>query len=99
MLKIKDAARYLNVSASTIWRWVRTGKVPSVRLGGIRRIRRSDLEKLAAEDLRLEAKPPRVGDFPVLTRKSGLFRLVGIGDSGFPGIAQDHHRYLAEQKS
>lgn len=91
LLRIRDVARYLNVSESTVWRWVRSGKLPSVRLGGVRRIRRADLEKLAETGSRME-------DFPVFTKKSGLFRLVGIGDSGIPDIAQDHHRYLAERE-
>jgi|SRR4051812_7758731 len=64
LLSVPEAARFLRMSTSTIWRWIRDGYLPSYRLGGRRvRIKRSDLEakivpwepkrkgRLAAEDI------------------------------------------------
>ena len=43
-----EGAAIAQVSPETLRRWADTGKVPSIRtLGGQRRFRRSDLERLA----------------------------------------------------
>lgn len=44
-LTVDDVARRLNVSKSTIERRVRSGEIPSVKIGRLRRIRIEDLEK------------------------------------------------------
>ena len=44
------AGRMLNVSAATVRNWIYAGRLPALRLsGGVRAIRREDLERLAAE--------------------------------------------------
>ncbi|HET8631883.1 MAG TPA: GAF domain-containing protein [Thermomicrobiales bacterium] len=46
---IAQAAALLGVSRVTVWRWIRAGRLPSARLGRrTTRIRREDLERLAA---------------------------------------------------
>lgn len=47
-----EAARMLKVSARTITRWAREGRLPSITtLGGHRRFPRATIEALAAEQL------------------------------------------------
>jgi excisionase family DNA binding protein len=47
-----EAARLLKVSARTITRWAREGRLPSITtLGGHRRFPRAIIEALAAEQL------------------------------------------------
>jgi excisionase family DNA binding protein len=48
LLKPEEAARRLAVSRATLYRLLASGELPSVRLGGGRRVRLSDLEALAA---------------------------------------------------
>ena len=50
MFKVHDIARVCNVHESTIYRWVATGKLEAVRVGGSLRFRRADIEKLIAGD-------------------------------------------------
>lgn len=44
LLTVQEAADVLNVSESTAWRRVASGELPSVKDGGLRRIRRDDLD-------------------------------------------------------
>ena len=47
-LRAAEAAAYLNVSAKTVSRWAKEGKVPHiVTLGGHRRFPREAIERLA----------------------------------------------------
>lgn len=39
LLSVADAAKRLNVSRRTIQRMIRSGEIPSVRVGGTRRVR------------------------------------------------------------
>jgi excisionase family DNA binding protein len=56
-----EAARLLSVSARTITRWAREGRIPSITtLGGHRRFPRHVVEALAAGQLaEMEATRPR----------------------------------------
>lgn len=52
---LSEAARMLHVSKPTVWRWVQSGKLPAVRVGGRAiRVRRRDLAALV--------QPLRPGD-------------------------------------
>ncbi|MER3453153.1 MAG: MerR family DNA-binding transcriptional regulator [Acidimicrobiia bacterium] len=54
-LRAGEAAAYLNVSAKTVSRWAKEGKVPHIRtLGGHRRFPKDAIEKLAREMVRGE---------------------------------------------
>ena len=45
-----EVARIFGVNAKSVTRWARTGKLSAIRtLGGHRRFRRSDVERLMAE--------------------------------------------------
>jgi len=41
---IPEAAGVVGLSRTTVWRWVRTGRLPSFRWGGRRLIRADDLQ-------------------------------------------------------
>jgi excisionase family DNA binding protein len=41
---IKDAAEYLGVEYKTVWRLVRSGELPSGKIGGVYRIRKEDID-------------------------------------------------------
>ncbi len=45
-LTIADLAALMRVSTDTAYTWARTGRVPASRVGGVWRVRRSDLEAL-----------------------------------------------------
>lgn len=48
LLRVKDAAALLGVHRATIWRLVKAGRLETVELLGSLRIRRADVEGLAA---------------------------------------------------
>lgn len=41
---LAEAAVYLSVSKQTIWRWVRSGQLPAIRVGFRYRIKKTDLD-------------------------------------------------------
>jgi excisionase family DNA binding protein len=48
LLRVKDAAALLGVHRATIWRLVKAGRLETVPLLGSLRVRRADIEALAA---------------------------------------------------
>lgn len=46
LLTIKEAARYLKTTETTIWRWIKVGKLSTVKIGRLRRILLESLLKL-----------------------------------------------------
>jgi excisionase family DNA binding protein len=62
LVKPTEAAAELRVTVNTVYNWIREGRIPSVRLGGLWRIRREDLDAVTAGEL--AAMPPPV---PVAT--------------------------------
>jgi excisionase family DNA binding protein len=51
LVKPTEAAAELRVTVNTVYNWIREGRIPSVRLGGLWRIRRADLNALTAGEL------------------------------------------------
>ncbi len=47
-LTVKEVAEKLHVSRPTVEKWIKSGELPSLELGGCRRILRSDLETFIA---------------------------------------------------
>ncbi len=43
-LTVKDIATRLQVSEQTVWRWIRSGELPSIKLGGQYRVSPDDLQ-------------------------------------------------------
>ncbi len=43
-LSVNEAAELLKVDTESIYRWVRSGKLPAAKIGGLWRIRKSDID-------------------------------------------------------
>ena len=52
ILTVREVAEYLKLSRTTIWRWVKEGKLQAFKLGRSWRVRRSELERITGQDLR-----------------------------------------------
>lgn len=50
LLSVPEAAERLGVSESTLWRWLKEGKIRGVKVGNLRRIRVEDLLQVVRED-------------------------------------------------
>jgi excisionase family DNA binding protein len=73
LITVPQAASILGLSAKGVWRWIQHGLVPSVRIHGTRRIKRSDLDQLIS-DGRTEA-----GTLPKLCKRNSGPRKAGPG--------------------
>lgn len=90
LLTLPEVAKILKVSLSTVRAWIREGRLPSVKVGHFRRVISEDLKRFIEGGRTSEERYPRFSlDDP-------LFRLVGMGDSGFKDVSLEHDRYLAE---
>lgn len=47
LMTVNEVAEYLRVSTSTIWRWLREGKLSSIKIGNSRRFQREDIMRMA----------------------------------------------------
>lgn len=69
---VREAAEQLDVSVPTVWRWVKSGKLPALRIGGRTiRIRRSEVDAITRASVRDPAAKPGTG-------------LVQMGDPTMP---------------
>jgi excisionase family DNA binding protein len=51
MLRLGEAAKLLDVSYETLWRWCEAGKIRHIRMpSGQRRIRREDIDRILHPD-------------------------------------------------
>lgn len=92
LLTAEEVADLLHVERNTVYRWMREGKLPSVKIGRLCRIEEAALEALLSAqnkegDRELRASSP---DDPFL-------ELVGSGESGKRDISARHDDYLAER--
>lgn len=46
MLKVKEVAKLFSVSERTVWNWVRTNKIKSIKIGNVVRIPDEEIQKL-----------------------------------------------------
>ncbi|MDO8690799.1 MAG: helix-turn-helix domain-containing protein [Dehalococcoidia bacterium] len=60
VMTVKEVARYLRVSQSTVWNWCREGKLPAFKVAHQWRVRRSDLNRAIEEQVTKETRgrPP-----------------------------------------
>ncbi|MBI2874668.1 MAG: helix-turn-helix domain-containing protein [Firmicutes bacterium] len=49
-MSVPEAARRLGVSNSTLWRWLKEGKIRGLKVGSLRKIRVEDLSQVVRED-------------------------------------------------
>jgi len=61
LLTIPEVAARLRVRPKTVWAWVKTGRLPGVRVGRLWRVRTSDLEAWLERLDRVEAVPAEPG--------------------------------------
>lgn len=78
-LTIKDITAELRVSHETVRQWIITGRLPHVKAGRGYRVRRSDLERMLAED---GTKGPARGSDAASAAPNPMRPGAGI-DSGF----------------
>lgn len=45
----EQVAEMLQVNKYTIYKWIQSGKIPSIKIGALRRIDKNDLEKFLNE--------------------------------------------------
>ena len=89
-----EAARRLDVSESTVWRFLRREQLASVKVGGRRRIPASAVGRVVRP-----LRPARADEIPPLTFESALFSLAGCFRSMAAGPgASDKHRYLGVKR-
>jgi excisionase family DNA binding protein len=52
LLRVREAAEYLDVHEDTVRRWIDSGRLPSVRVGPFRRVRvrECDVRRLRSSD-------------------------------------------------
>lgn len=55
-LTVPQAAEYLNCSVPTVWRLLRRGDLPGLKVGRLRRLRRRDLDAWMGTDPGASAK-------------------------------------------
>ena len=90
-----EAARRLRVSESTVWRFLRREQLPSVKVGGRRRIPATAIGRLV-RPARLVVRPTEI---PPLTLDDPLFALAGrFRSRGKGGGAADKHAYLGDKR-
>ena len=51
ILTVREVAKYLKLSRTTVWRWVKEGKLRAFKLGRSWRVRRSELERITGQGL------------------------------------------------
>ncbi len=63
LLTPEEVAEYLKVHVETVRLWIRSGRLPAFRLGGLRalRIRRNDVDRLLLPVESGDSMPPRQG--------------------------------------
>lgn len=90
-----EAARRLGVSESTVWRLLRHERLPSVKVGGRRRVAASALRAV----VRAAGRVTRAVDVTPLTLDDPLFELAGkfSSDGTAPG-SSDKHAYLGGKR-
>jgi len=90
-LTVPEAARYLKVSEPTVWRWIRQGRLPSTKVGRLRRIPLAAIERLVNHGTP-QSGGPGTGQFSL---HDPLWALAGAGRSGRSDVSADKYRYLS----
>jgi excisionase family DNA binding protein len=57
ILNVVELATFFGVSAQTIWRWCKMGKIPAFKIGSQWKIRQSDLNKIINQKVTKLNKP------------------------------------------
>jgi excisionase family DNA binding protein len=76
LLTVEQTSKALGVSISTVWRRIRKGEIPTVRVGARRWVPKRSVQ---TRTKRIEAK------LPLFTRDHPIFSMVGAYRSGGAG--------------
>jgi len=89
-LNTEEIARRYNVNEDTARRWIRTGRIPGVRLGGAYRVRLDDLQRLEreGEDFTIETPVERPEVDDLLQQLEDAANDASNGDVLLPLIGQ-----------
>lgn len=52
MMTVKDVAREMKVSTRTVWRWIKSGKLETIKIGGITRIDEKEFNRLIGKEVK-----------------------------------------------
>lgn len=88
LLTVEQVARILNVKRNTVYRWIRAGKLASIKVGFLRRVEEKALDEFLAANRGERAFRRSSPDDPFL-------ELIGSGESGRSDMAELHDDYLA----
>jgi excisionase family DNA binding protein len=102
LMTVNEVAEHFRVSASTIWRWLREGKLEGVKIGGSRRFQREDIMRIAGAepDVVRESGPTYggTGDYAAITGTL-MHRRMLILDQLRQRLQESRLASKAEQKS
>jgi excisionase family DNA binding protein len=99
LLTVQETAGILKVSPVTVRRYIKSRRLPAVRVGRSVRIRAEDVESLLVP---IDPDLERLNNAPLFTMDSPLWNLVGMFSSAdapedIPDdISRDKYEYLAE---
>lgn len=101
LLTVEESAETLKVSQVTIRRYIADGRLAAVRVGRGVRVRRNDLERLAAPVApvapREDGGRVRGPSGAVFTMDDPLWDVVGVGRTGEPtNVADEKDDYLSD---
>jgi excisionase family DNA binding protein len=51
IIGVEELVKFFGVSAQTIWRWCKTGRIPAFKIGSQWKVRRSDLNRIINQKL------------------------------------------------
>ena len=96
LITANQVARRLGVRVETIYRYVRDGKLPSMRVGGRWKFSLPDIEKaLRSGNGKRGSGRKRVLD----PNDDPILRVIGIGSDGHLAEDIDHHLYGSARDS
>ena len=55
MMTVKETADFFGVSPRTVFRWIKSGKLESVKIGGVVRIKKNEIERVINEGSKKDA--------------------------------------------
>jgi predicted DNA-binding transcriptional regulator AlpA len=89
LLSLKQVCARYGICARMLWRWIQGGIFPPpVLLGGIRRWRRDDVERIAREGTPApEVNPPEVEGRPLMESEAAVLAALAMGPLPLKEIA------------
>lgn len=103
LLTIQETAAILKVSPITVRRFIKSRRLPAVRVGRALRVRREDVESLPEPANPTETSGTEEDDAHLFTENDPFLKLIGMGgssdvpyDESTNDVSRDKYKYLAE---